>query len=33
MGSDTLVDIAPGKSPVKKLGMVGYRTEQPMAES
>ena len=33
MGSNTPVDITPDKSPVKKLGMVGYRTEQPMAES
>ena len=32
MGSDTPVDITPDKSLVKKLGMVGYRTEQAIAE-
>ncbi len=32
MGNDTPVDITPDKSLVKKLGMVGYRTEQAIAE-
>ena len=32
MSDDTPVDITPDKSLVKKLGMVGYRTEQAVAE-
>lgn len=32
MGSSTPVDITPDKSLVRKLGMVGYRTEQAIAE-
>ncbi len=32
MDNDTSVDITPDKSLVKKLGMVGYKTEQAIAE-
>ena len=32
MDTDTTVDITPDKSLIKKLGMVGYKTEQAIAE-